>query len=818
MIGHSEQQANDTASAFEASIRRHVRYSLGKRWEKLSSRDLFMAIALTVRDWMVDSLLATEERYQKADAKRLYYLSMEYLIGRSLSNNLSNLGLFEQCRESLMELGADLEEVRESESDAALGNGGLGRLAACFLDSLATLDMPGYGYGINYEYGLFKQEIDAGYQKEKPDNWLAHGTPWQIERPDEACLIPVYGRVEQTSGRVGRTASRWTDAPILIGIPYDMPIVGYEGRTTNLLRLYSARSSHEFDMQIFNQGDYLKAVELKIATEIISKVLYPSDSVKAGRELRLVQEYFLVSCALRDIIRRYLTKHSSFDDFPAKVAIQLNDTHPALAVAELMRILLDEQELPWQMAWEITQATMGYTNHTLLPEAMEKWPVSLLEYVLPRHMQIIYDINHQFLQHVSTVWPGDLTRLQRMSLIEEGDQKQVRMAHLAIVGSHSVNGVAALHTKLVETVLVPDFYQLWPERFNNKTNGVTQRRWLLQANPLLADLIHNTIGNGWIMDLDKLSGLELYASDRGFQREFMRIKRANKERLAAVIKETTQVSVDPDSLFDIQIKRIHEYKRQLLNVMHIIHEYFALVEDGQEPTVPRTYVFAGKAAPGYWAAKQIIKLINNVGHVVNHDPKVKGLMKVVFIPDYRVSIAEKIIPAADLSEQISTAGKEASGTGNMKFAMNGALTIGTLDGANIEIMEEVGPENIFIFGLTPDEVRHMREDFSYYPRDYYQRLPPLKRVMDALNSNVFCPFEPGLFTWIYQAIMDYGDEYFHLADMPSYLEVQEQVGQEYRDIPVWARKAILNVARIGKFSSDRTVREYAREIWHIRRV
>jgi glycogen phosphorylase len=480
--------------------------------------------------------------------------------------------------------------------------------------------------------------------------------------------------------------------------------------------------------------------------------------------------------------------------------------------------LLDEHDLPWKTAWEITQATMGYTNHTLLPEAMEKWPVSLLECVLPRHMQIIYDINHQFLQYVSFVWPGDLARLQRMSLIEEGDQKQVRMAHLAIVGSHSVNGVATLHTELVKNALVPDFYQLWPERFNNKTNGVTQRRWLLQANPLLAELINGTIGNSWIMDLDKLSALELYADDQVFQHEFMQIKRANKARLAAVVKETAQVNVDPDSLFDIQIKRIHEYKRQLLNVMHIIHEYFTIVEDDQEPTVSRTYIFAGKAAPGYWAAKQIIKLINNIGHVVNHDPKVRGRMKVVFIPDYRVSVAEKIIPAADLSEQISTAGKEASGTGNMKFAMNGALTIGTLDGANIEIMEEVGRENIFIFGLTPDEVRHMREDFSYHPRDYYHRFPHLKRIMDALNSNLFCPFEPGLFNWIYQAIMDYGDEYFHLADMPSYLEVQERVGLEYQNTSTWARKAILNVARIGKFSSDRTVREYAREIWRIKRV
>jgi len=816
MTCHETKPTTDTVAAFAASIRQHVRYSLGKKWEKLSDRDLFMAIALTVRDWMVDRMLATEERYQKVQAKRLYYLSMEYLIGRSLANNLSNLGLLEQCRETLLEMGVDLEEVQESESDAALGNGGLGRLAACFLDSLATLDMPGYGYGINYEYGLFKQEIDAGYQKEKPDNWLAHGTPWQIERPDEACLIPVYGRLEQTPDRTGRMKSRWMDAQILIGIPYDMPIVGYGGRTTNFLRLYSARSSHEFDMQIFNQGDYLKAVELKIATEIISKVLYPSDSVKAGRELRLVQEYFLVGCAIQDIVRRYLATQTNFDQFPAKVAIQLNDTHPALAVAELMRILLDEHEVPWHAAWDITQATLGYTNHTLLPEAMEKWPVSLLEYVLPRHMQIIYDLNHQFLQHVSSVWPGDLVRLQRMSLIEEGEQKQVRMAHLAMVGSHSVNGVAALHTELVKTTLVPDFYHLWPERFNNKTNGVTQRRWLLQANPLLAELICKTIGDAWIMDLDKLSGIEPYATHPGFQDEFRQIKRANKERLAVVIKETTGISVDPATLFDIQVKRIHEYKRQLLNVMHIIHEYLALVEDGQEPVVPRTYVFAGKAAPGYWAAKQIIKLINNVGHVVNNDPKVKGLMRVVFIPDYRVSIAERIIPAADVSEQISTAGKEASGTGNMKFAMNGALTVGTLDGANIEIMQEVGRENIFIFGLTPDEVRRRCEDFSYQPRDYYHQYPYSRRIMDALNSNVFCPFEPGLFNWIYQTIMDYGDEFFHLADMPSYLDIQEQVGQEFKNSPLWANKAILNVARIGKFSSDRTVREYAREIWHIK--
>jgi starch phosphorylase len=606
------------------------------------------------------------------------------------------------------------------------------------------------------------------------------------------------------------------DAQILIGIPYDMPIIGYGGRTANFLRLYSARSSREFDMQIFNQGDYLKAVELKIATEIISKVLYPSDSVKAGRELRLVQEYFLVACAIRDIVRRYLASHTTFDRFPDHVAIHLNDTHPALAVAELMRVLLDEYEVPWNAAWEITQATLGYTNHTLLPEAMEKWPVALFEYVLPRHLQIIYDINHRFLQQVAAAWPGDLERLRRMSLIEEGEQKQVRMAHLAIVGSHSVNGVAALHTELIKTVLVPDFYQLWPQRFNNKTNGVTQRRWLLQANPKLARLLHETIGDSWITDLEKLGALEPFADDAGFQRDFMQIKRANKERLARVIESTAQVPVDPASLFDIHIKRIHEYKRQLLNVMHIIHEYLCLVEDGVEPTVPRTYIFAGKAAPGYWAAKQIIKLINNVGHVINHDPNVRGWLKVVFIPDYRVSLAERIIPAADVSEQISMAGKEASGTGNMKFAMNGALTIGTLDGATIEIMQEVGRENIFIFGLTAEEIRHMREEFTYHPRDHYQRLPQLKRVVDALDSDLFCPFEPGLFRWIYQALLDYGDEYCHLADMPSYLEVQEQVGREFTDLARWSRKAILNVARIGRFSSDRTVREYARDVWHLK--
>lgn len=815
MVGKKSSNKKLTLATLQDSIRRHARYSLGKEWDRLSGQDLFAAVALAVRDRLVDQMLATEARRQRANAKRLYYLSIEFLIGRSLGNNLHNLGLFTLCQEALRGLGVELADIEESERDAALGNGGLGRLAACFLDSLATLDLPGYGYGIHYEYGLFQQEIRNGYQREKPDNWLAYGTPWEIERADEACLIPVYGRIEHALDRNGHYNPMWMDWQILIGVPYDFPIVGYGGQTVNYLRLYSARSSADFDMQIFNAGDYIKAVEQKIASETVSKVLYPSDKVEAGLELRLIQEYFIVACAIRDIVKKYQQTHPSFEAFPSQVAIQLNDTHPAVAVAELMRVFVDENDLPWEKAWEITQATFGYTNHTLLPEALEQWPVSLFEYVLPRHLQIIYEINRRFLDQVATVWPDDSERSRRMSIIAEGEQKQVRMGHLAIVGSHSINGVSALHSELVKTSLVPDFFQLWPERFNNKTNGVTQRRWLLQANPELARLLTNTIGDAWITDLEALRALEPAAQDKGFQQEFLRIKRANKQRLAAVIKDLTRVAVDPDSLFDVQVKRIHEYKRQLLNVLHIIHEYLCAIEDGKEPTVPRTYIFAGKSAPGYWAAKQLIKLINNVGRVVNNDPRVQGRIKVVFIPDYRVSLAEKIIPAADLSEQISTAGKEASGTGNMKFALNGALTIGTLDGANIEIMEEVGAENIFIFGLQAQEIQALRAQGSYQPREYCIRYPALQRVMEALQGNLFCRGEAGLFSWIPQALVEHGDEYFHLADLPSYIDMQEEAGAAFKKQREWARKAILNVARIGKFSSDRTIREYATDIWGI---
>ena len=805
-------------STLSDAIHHHLKYSLGKTRENCSQGELFLAVGLAIRDRLVDQMLETEERYRKSDAKRLYYLSMEFLIGRSLDTNLANMGIVELYRELLEEMGVDLEDVLESENDAALGNGGLGRLAACFLDSLATLGMPGYGYGINYEYGLFKQQIEAGYQKEQPDCWGPFGSPFLLKHPYDACRIPLYGRVERSDMRNGVPTWRWVDWQMVLGVPYDLPITGYGGRTVNLLRLYSAKASSEFDMQVFNRGDYLKAMERQIASEMISKVLYPSDSIEAGRELRLVQEYFLVACALDDIIKTYLKSHDSFDDFPAKVAIQLNDTHPSLAVAELMRRLLDEHELPWDTAWKITQATLAYTNHTLLPEALEKWPVSLFEYVLPRHLQIIYDINERFLRQVATVWPNDQERLRRMSIIEEGNSKRVCMAHLAIVGSHSVNGVSELHSRLVQTSLVPDFYQLWPERFNNKTNGITPRRWLLQANPQLAYLITTTIGDGWITNLDELRGLEPYADDAGFQQAFMAIKRANKLRLAQVIQATTGVSVFPDSLFDIHVKRIHEYKRQTLNVLHIISMYLRAVADQQPLTVPRTCIFAGKAAPEYWVAKQTIKLIHNVAEVINNDPRVVDQLKVVFIPDYRVSLAEKIIPAADLNEQISTAGMEASGTSNMKFALNGALIMGTLDGANIEIQEEVGPDNIYIFGLRAEEMQAMRRHGTYAPRAYTQRHPALQRVMDALYSGVFSPQEPGLFHWLYRAILEHGDYYFHLADLESYLLTQERAAQEFTQPAVWARKAILNVARIGRFSSDRTIQAYARDIWKIHSV
>ena len=798
------------------SVCRHLKFSRGLDQEKVSNMDAYWAVSLTTRDYLIEKMLETERRYEAADVKRIYYLSLEFLMGRSLGNNLINLGLFENLEKAISEMGGDLKAIREQEEDAALGNGGLGRLAACFLESMATLRLPGFGYGINYEFGLFKQEIDNGYQKERPDTWMSGGTPWQIEQCESACIVPVYGRIEHSVDREGGYNPMWLEWKTLIGIPHDMPIAGYGGERVNCLRLYSARASKDFDMDIFNEGDYLNAVHDKMYSETVSKVLYPSDSKEVGRELRLIQEYFFVSCAIRDIVNKYRRMHETFKEFPEKVAIQLNDTHPALAIPELMRILVDEEALGWEEAWEITTATFAYTNHTLLPEALEKWPVPLMEYVLPRHMQIIFEINGRFLDQAALKWPGDAERLRRMSIIEEGDTKQVRMAYLSIVGSHSINGVAALHTELLKSSLLPDFYEMFPEKFNNKTNGITQRRWLLKSNPGLAGLITESIGNEWIDHIAHLKTLERYAENRKFQERFLRIKRENKEKLADIVYRTTRISIDPDSLFSIQAKRIHEYKRQLLAVLQIIHQYLCFVEDGREPAAARTYIFAGKAAPGYRAAKLIIKLINSVANVVNHDPRTRGLIKVAFIPDYKVSLAEKIIPAADLSLQISTAGKEASGTGNMKFTLNGALTIGTLDGANIEIMEEVGKENIFIFGLTAKEVQQIRDDHGYRPWDYCNRDPEIKRVVDTLAGEFFSPGEPMLFQSVYDALMSEHDPYLHLADLRAYIDAQEKVETSFKDTEGWVRKAILNVARAGKFSSDRTIAEYAKDIWDVK--
>jgi starch phosphorylase len=798
------------------SIVNRIQYTLVRPMSGLKPVDYLKPVSLAIRDRIIDTMLETESRFRHKDAKRLYYLSMEFLMGRSLGDNLSNLRIEELCRGVLAGLGVSLDEVLESESDAGLGNGGLGRLAACFLESLATLGMPGYGYGIDYEYGLFKQEIVGGFQREKPDRWKANGTPFQIEHPEEAISIPMYGRMDSQRDAGGNLKQNWINYKVVVGVPTDMPIVGYLGQTVNWLRLFTARASEDFDIEIFNRGDYINAVEQKIASENISRVLYPSDSAIAGKELRLVQEYFLVACAIGDIMRRFLQQHDDLELLPVKAAIQMNDTHPSLAVAELMRVLLDLHNMPWAKAWDITQKTLAYTNHTLLPEALEKWSVPLMEKVLPRHMQIIYSINERFLRQITDLPSMDGDKVRRMSVIEEGYEKQVRMANLCILGSHSVNGVSELHSELLVKSLVPDFAELWPKKFNNKTNGVAPRRWLMKANPLLTDLISQTMNEQkWITDLTRLRDLEPWAEDPAFRAAFKAVKRQNKLRLARVIETQLGIAINPDSIFDVQIKRIHEYKRQLLAVMHIIHDYLRIVEHGQDPPVPRTYVFAGKAAPGYWAAKQIIKLIHNVADVVNNDAKVSDAIKVAFLPDYRVSLAELIIPGADLSEQISTAGMEASGTGNMKLAMNGALTIGTWDGANIEIADEVGLENIFIFGLRAEQILEMQKSASYNPREQYDSNPVVKEVMDALASDRFCASEHGLFRWIFDELVHRGDKYYHIADFPGYVEVQDEISGEFLKDEIWCRKAILNVARIGKFSSDRTVLEYARDIWQI---
>jgi glycogen phosphorylase len=792
----------------------HLQFSQGKDEHTATALDRFFAVAYTVRDRMMHRWIQTQQAYYKADTKRIYYLSLEFLIGRLLANNLINLGMYDTMKQALADLGLDLNDLLEHETDAGLGNGGLGRLAACFLDSMATLALPAYGYGIRYEFGIFDQDIQNGYQVERPEEWLRFGNPWEMPRPEYQVPVHFYGRTEKRADASGKLKSYWVDTRKVLGMPHDTPVAGYQSNSVNTLRLWRARASEELDLADFNAGDYLAAVEEKNLSENISKVLYPNDLTVFGKELRLQQQYFFVACSIADIVRRYLKTRDDFRDFSSKVAIQLNDTHPAIAVPELMRVLIDEQNLDWDTAWETTRNTFGYTNHTLMPEALERWTVDLFGRVLPRHLEIIYEINHRFLSEVQTRYPHDEAKLARMSLIEEQPVKQVRMANLAVVGSHSVNGVAALHTELLKRDLFHDFFSLWPERFNNKTNGVTPRRWLLQANPKLSSLISECIDNGWARDLSELKRLEPLADDEGFRRRFREIKRENKELLAKIIKDQDGTVIDVDSMFDVQVKRMHEYKRQLLNLMHVITLYNRIKANPRLEVVPRTVMFGGKAAPGYAMAKAIIKLINAVGDVINNDADVHGRLKVVFLKNYRVSLAERIFPASDLSEQISTAGKEASGTGNMKFALNGALTIGTLDGANIEIRDEVGPENFFLFGLTVGQAKELRAK-GYNPWEIYKKNAELHDVIDAIGNGTFSPEEPRLFQPVVDTLLSGGDYYLLLADYQAYIDCQEQVNKAYLDQEHWTRMAIMNVARVSKFSSDRTIQEYTDEVWKV---
>ncbi|HEX9305972.1 MAG TPA: glycogen/starch/alpha-glucan phosphorylase [Anaeromyxobacter sp.] len=804
----------DDVETLKRAFADHLQFAQGKDEHTATALDRYFAVAYAVRDRLMRRWIETQQAYYRNDAKRIYYLSLEFLMGRALENNLLNLGIYDPMKGALKDLGLDLSDLLAQEADAGLGNGGLGRLAACFLDSLATLQYPGYGYGIRYEFGIFDQEIRNGYQIERPEEWLRFGNAWEIPRPEYVVPVAFYGRTEHGVDSTGRLRVSWVDGRHVLGMPYDVPIAGFRNDTVNTLRLWRARASQELDLADFNAGDYLAAVAEKDVSENISKVLYPNDLTVMGKELRLQQQYFFVACSIHDIVSRHLKIHEGFDDFPDKVAIQLNDTHPAIAIAELMRVLVDEHGVEWDRAWELCSATFGYTNHTLMPEALEKWSVDLFGRVLPRHLEIVYELNARFLRGVRAAKKADEAALSRMSIIEEGPVKQVRMANLAVVGSRSVNGVAALHTELLKRELFKDFHALWPEKFNNKTNGVTPRRWLLQANPALASAITEVIGPGWITDAARLRALEPFAEDAGFRRMFRNVKRENKARLAEIVKAENGITLDLDSIFDVQVKRIHEYKRQLLAILRVASEYLRMKDDRSYRPHPRSYLFGGKAAPGYATAKWIIKLVNSVSEVVNHDVDLQGRITVAFLKNYRVSLAERIFPAAEVSEQISTAGKEASGTGNMKFALNGALTVGTLDGANVEIREEVGPENFFLFGLTVEQVNALKKR-GYDPWEWYRNDRRLKRVLDALSGDVFSPHEPGLFRPIVDSLLNGGDPYLVLADFAAYLACQEEVDEAYGDRERWTRMAILNVARSGKFSSDRTIREYADEIWGV---
>ncbi|MBW9257075.1 MAG: glycogen/starch/alpha-glucan phosphorylase [Candidatus Thiodiazotropha sp. (ex. Lucinisca nassula)] len=796
------------SEAISFDFRRYFAHTLGRDDHCTSSHYPYKALALTVRDRLIERWKLTRSHYEESDCKRTFYLSLEFLMGRTLSNAILNLDISKEVDQAFMELGINLDHIRESEPDAGLGNGGLGRLAACFLDSCATLQLPVRGYGLRYEYGMFRQHIANGQQIEDPDHWLRDGNPWELERPEYTQQIKFCGRTEHINGRV-----RWVDTQDVLAVPYDLPVPGYRNGTVNTLRLWKAAATDEFNLEEFNAGSYTESVEAKNDAEHITMVLYPNDASENGKELRLRQQYFLASASIKDVIREWKEHHSDFSDFAEKNCFQLNDTHPSVSVAELMRQLMDEQGLSWDKAWEITSKTMAYTNHTLLPEALERWSVKLFDCLLPRLLEIIYEINARFLSEVALHWPGDTDRLRRMSIIEEGPEPMVRMAYLAIVGSFSVNGVAALHTELLKQGLFHDFFGLWPERFNNKTNGVTPRRWLAASNGGLRQLIDEHVGNGWISDLQKLEKLESLADSRSFQKKWRQVKTENKQRLADLVKVDCDVDFDAEAMFDVQVKRIHEYKRQLLNILHVIHLYCRIRAGDTENWTPRCVLIGGKAAPGYQMAKLIIKLINSVARVINRDEKVGGLLKVAFLPNYRVTAMEVIAPGTDLSEQISTAGKEASGTGNMKFMMNGAVTIGTLDGANIEILDEVGEENFFLFGLTSDEVESQRS--HYAPNEIIEHDADFSRVMKLLESGYFNQFEPGIFDEIVESIRSPYDHWMTAADFRSYIDAQEQAAKAYHNQAQWTRMSIINSARCGRFSTDRTIAEYNRDIWKL---
>jgi starch phosphorylase len=804
-------------TTFKRRVLDHLLYTCAKDPSDATTVDFYRAMAHTIRDRLVQRWIATQRTYASQDVKKAHYLSSEFLTGRSLGLCLINLGLYATAEKMVDEQRLDLLDVLEQEGDPGLGNGGLGRLAACFMDSLATLELPAMGYGIRYEFGIFEQRIEDGQQIERRDNWLQYGNPWELPRHEDAQLVNFYGRVDQHRNADGRLVYQWVDGKQVMGVPYDSFIVGHETNTVNTLRLWAARATRDFDLQLFNEGDYRRAVEEKIDTENISKVLYPNDQTEDGKTLRLKQQYFFVACSIADIVKQYKRRHVTFQEFPEKVAIQLNDTHPSIAVAELMRVLLDLEGLDWDEAWAITEKTVGYTNHTLMPEALEKWSVPLMEKLLPRHMMIIYEINQRFLRQVQTRWPGDVERMAHMSLIDEGGSRYVRMANLATVGAHMVNGVARLHTDLVKSQLLPDFYDLWPERFTNKTNGVTPRRWLLHANPRLTRLLIQTLGDGWTRhQLGELKRLREFANDTTFLDELWRVKNHNKRDLARLIQRSINITVDPESMFVVQVKRIHEYKRQIMACLQIVSLYLRVKANPGMPVVPRTYIFAGKAAAGYAMAKLHIRLINDVAAVVNNDPDLRDAIKVCFLPNYSVTLAQAIIPAADLSVQISLAGTEASGTSNMKLALNGAPTIGTLDGANVEIREEVGPENFFLFGLNTDEVKVIRAG-GYNPLPYIERSPALTDAIALIESGFFSLGDPSRYANIVNDLRG-RDPYLVCADFEDYVAAEGRAAEAFKDKRNWSRMALQNIAGASRFSSDTTIAQYASEIWDLRAV